>query len=249
MHPGRASVATLVTFPLSHFCEKARWALDDAGVPYRERGYAAVAHRLAVLPRGGSTVPLLTGEQTLRESTDILRFADRERVQGDPLYPADDDARREADELIARLDDVLGSEIRRWFYTWALAQPHRMRRWGSCGLTGHQRALMVALAAPISALVASRLDVEERMLDLIDEELSLVAERLDGRRYLAGDRFGAADLTFAALAAPALLPPGYGGRRLIAPPPPKQLAPQIAQWRATPAGRHALRMYREHRFR
>jgi glutathione S-transferase len=240
---------TLITFPLSHFCEKARWALDDAGVPYRERGYAAVAHKLAVLARGGGTVPLLTGERTLRESTDILRFADRERVRGDPLYPADDEGRRETDQLIARLDDVLGSEVRRWFYTWALAQPHRMRRWGSCGLHGHQRVLMVALASPISKLIASRLDVQERMVDLIDEELGYVSERLaDGRRYLAGDRFGAADLAFAALAGPALLPPGYGGRRFTAPPPPKQLAPQIERWRATPAGQHALRTYRDHRF-
>ena len=67
------------------------------------------------------------------------------------------------------------------------------------------------------------------------------AKLADGRRYLAGDRFGAADLTFAALAGPALLPPGYGGRRFIAPPLPKQLEPQIRAWRATPAGRHALR--------
>src|SRR3954453_21766698 len=32
----------------------------------------------------------------------------------------------------------------------------------------------------------------------------------DGRGYLAGDRFPAADLTFACLAAPALVPPEYG---------------------------------------
>ena len=26
----------LITIPISHFCEKARWALERAGLPYRE---------------------------------------------------------------------------------------------------------------------------------------------------------------------------------------------------------------------
>lgn len=245
-----ARAVTLITFPLSHYCEKARWALDHAGVEYRERGYAPAIHKLAVLRRRGSTVPLLVGEQTIRESTGIVQFADRACDPQRALYPADGGARRETDELIARLDDVLGAEARRWFYTWALAEPQRLRRWGSCGLPAGQRVLLGALASPIAALISSRLDDDERMDDLIDEELAIVSAKLaDGRRYLAGDRFGAADLTFAALAGPALLPPGYGGRRFIAPPLPARLERQILARRATPAGRHALRMYREHRLR
>ena len=252
-HDARAaSAVTLITFPLSHFCEKARWALDHAGVPYRERGYAPAIHKLPALRRGAGTVPVLVGEQVLRESTDILRFADGARRHGVPLFPAGDDARRETDELIARLDDVLGPEARRWFYRWALAEPRRLRAWGSCGLPRSQRALTVALAAPIATLIAGRLDVlgpgGARAHERVDEELDRISAKLsDGRPYLAGARFGAADLTFAALAGPALLPDGYGGSRFIAPPPPAQLEPQIRAWRATPAGRHALRMYRDHR--
>lgn len=26
----------LLTIPISHYCEKARWALEHAGIPYRE---------------------------------------------------------------------------------------------------------------------------------------------------------------------------------------------------------------------
>ena len=41
-------------------------------------------------------------------------------------------------------------------------------------------------------------------------EFDFVAELLaDGRAYLCGDRFSAADLTFAALAAPMVVPPEY----------------------------------------
>ena len=42
-------------------------------------------------------------------------------------------------------------------------------------------------------------------------ELDHVADLLsDGRPYLCGERFGAADLTFAALSAPVIVPPEYG---------------------------------------
>ena len=45
----------------------------------------------------------------------------------------------------------------------------------------------------------------------VRRELDEVAELLaDGRRYLCGERFTAADLTFAALAAAVIIPPGYG---------------------------------------
>ena len=83
---------------------------------------------------------------------------------------------------------------------------------------------------------------------MIDRVFEDIAARLaGGRRYLVGDRFTAADLTLAALAAPALLPAGYGVRL----PEPSGTSPAIAELvlrlRASPAGEHALRMYREHR--
>jgi len=39
----------------------------------------------------------------------------------------------------------------------------------------------------------------------VEEEFEYVAELLHGKRYLLGDRFTAADITFACMAAPALL--------------------------------------------
>jgi glutathione S-transferase len=250
--PGDPPV-TLITFPLSNFCEKARWALDHAGVTFREHGYPPAIHKLAVLPHRGSSVPLLVATPTQRQSTDILALADRACRAGDELYPTAPDARHETDELIARWDADLGPQARVWFYGWALAEPRRLRAWASCGLPRRQRALLNPLAGRIAAVIASRLGVDEHSAaqarDRIDEELGHVSAKLaDGRRYLAGDRFGAADLTFAALTGPILLPPGYGGGRFMTPPMPKQLEPQIAAWRATTAGQHALRMYRDHRF-
>jgi glutathione S-transferase len=69
----------------------------------------------------------------------------------------------------------------------------------------------------------------------------------DGRPYLCGERFSAADLTFAALSASVLVPPQYG----VALPQPDLMAPATAalvrRARAHPAGRYALDLFARHR--
>ena len=71
----------------------------------------------------------------------------------------------------------------------------------------------------------------------------------DGRRHLVGDRFTAADLAFAALSAPVLLPAAYGSPL----PPPEALpdvyAREVRRFRAHPAGAFALRLYEQERQR
>lgn len=84
-------------------------------------------------------------------------------------------------------------------------------------------------------------------IDAVDRAHDAIAERLrDGRRYLFGDTFTAADLAFAAFSAPNLVPPQYP----VPLPQPEQIpdeaaAARIRAWREHPAGQFALRLYRE----
>jgi glutathione S-transferase len=84
----------------------------------------------------------------------------------------------------------------------------------------------------------------QRSLERVWEIFTQVDQRLsDGRPYLTGDRFTAADLTFAALAAPALFPVEYRG---VLPPLEAISAPmreQISRFRETDAGQFALRLF------
>ena len=82
----------------------------------------------------------------------------------------------------------------------------------------------------------------------IFRELDWVAGLLaDGRPYLSGDRFGAADLTFGALSAAVVAPRDYG----IPLPAPADMPPAtrafVERARAHPAGAFALSLVERHR--
>ena len=68
----------------------------------------------------------------------------------------------------------------------------------------------------------------------------------DGRPFLCGDRFTAADITFAALAAPAVGQP-YAAAPGLSEQTPPAMRTEIEQLRAHPAGQFALRLWREQR--
>lgn len=244
----------LVTIPISHFCEKARWALDRAGVPYRERAHLQVFHRIAVRwAGGGKTAPVFVwGERVLADSADILEAVDDQAPPALRLFPADTGAAGEVRALERDFDECLGPEGRRWMYYEMRGRGDLARAYGCAGVPAWQRRAL-PLVYPLAARVIDRAldvtpDTAAAAEGVVKETFDSVAERLsDGRPYLCGESFTAADLTFAALAASVLMPPEYG---VPLPQPdvlPAPMAGKVSKLRAHPAGAHALRMYREER--
>ena len=89
---------------ISHYSEKARWALDRCDLPYTEEGHLPLFHWLpARRAGGGRTVPILVdGKTVLADSTGIVEWAD-DRKEG-ALYP--DNPADKADALKATLNAV-----------------------------------------------------------------------------------------------------------------------------------------------
>jgi glutathione S-transferase len=115
-----------------------------------------------------------------------------------------------------------------------------------------EQALAPFLIGGVKKFISWRLDIDvakaKRALDRVSAVFDDVGLLLaDRRRYLAGDRFSAADLTFASLAAPVLLPPEYGVPMPSLDDAPPALRDQMLRFRSTPAGAFALRMYADHR--
>jgi glutathione S-transferase len=241
--------ARLITIPFSHFCEKARWALDHCGVAYEEDGHLPVFHYVATYRAGGKrTVPVLVdGDTIVRDSTDIIAWADAKRPGAlIPIAGTTDVLAIEDD-----LDNQFGPATRRWAYYHLL--PNRdADRFITAGVPRWEKSLL-AISRPLAASYLRRgLKIDdagvERSRKKIEATFARVEQILgDGRRFIAGERFTVADLTFAALAAPVLLPPNHPkmsfGLELFG----AAAREQIEAWRARPAGRFALRLYADHR--
>jgi glutathione S-transferase len=237
----------LITIPISHYCEKARWALERADIPYREEPHLQAIHWAHVWRAGrGRTAPVLVTENgPLTESSDILHWVDaRSDLR---LYPDP-----EVGALERHFDDELGPHGRRWMYHRIFDRADLVREYAVTGVPRWERAVLPPFLPLARRLINRYLDVDDttaaesraRVRAVFDE----VGERLgDGRRYLVGDSFTAADLTFAALAASVLVPSRYG----VPLPPlerlPEPFAGEVRALREHPAGAFALRLYDQER--
>jgi len=249
-----AEIPVLITIPISHYCEKARWALDRAGVRYVERAHLQILHWAAVKRAGGGrTAPVLVwGDRVLADSADIVEQVSAKGPPDRRLFPDDPSSAAEIRALQRDFDERLGPEGRRWMYYALRGRRDIAIAYACTGVPSWQRRSL-PLAYPLVSRVIDRyLDITAATAARSEAEVHAVfdevARRLDdGRPYLCGERFSAADLTFAALAAALLMPPEYG---VPLPQPdelPAAMAATVRELRAHPAGAHALAMFRQER--
>jgi len=246
--------ARLLTIPISHYCEKARWALECAGIGYVEEPHIQGAHQLAARRAGaGKTVPVLVTAdgEVIAESAAILDYADRRVAPEARLFaPGAEGARARA--LAAGWNARLGVDGRRWMY--AQIAPVREVA-ATMDLTGVPRWERMAFRSALPVLmwginrhINVRPEVVAQSLRAVRESFDAVGALLsDGRQYLCGERFGGADLTFAALAAALVLPLEYGTKLPVVEDLPAGWAAEVVRLRTHPAGAFALRMYRDER--
>jgi glutathione S-transferase len=248
------SVPQLLTIPLSHYCERARWALDRTGVDYREEPHIPLLHRLHTARVHCRSVPVLvTASEVLADSHSIVRWAAAHAVEA-RLYPADPDSSARVIEIERYVDRELGPHVRRWAYSYLLREPGLLRPCFARGVPRIERLIAPLLVRAVRPLIRRGYKVSEdsgrSSLARAEAALAQVASCLaDGRPYLTGDTFTAADLTLASLAAPLVCAPQYGGSM-----PPLQALPgamraQIERLRATRGGAFVLELYARERTR
>lgn len=256
---------TLITIPFSHYNEKARWALQRFGVPFRERAYMPVLHFAPVMiatrfGRDGKSdrastrfsTPLLITEDGARitDSSDIVRWVcDRHADADTTLVPND-----EVLQIERELGEKLGPHSRRIGYGLNFGN-RKLGAEMARRLVGPTQAFVwrmtqgAILKGIFRALQVDPVRVD-RSIDVVRSVFAEFGDRIAGRRYLVGDRFTVADLAFAALAAPAIMPSraeGYAGNLPALDELPPRAADLARELRATTAGRYALRMFAEER--
>jgi glutathione S-transferase len=223
-------------------------------VRYRERAHLQGIHTVVARRAGGGpTVPVLVcGDAVLVDSAEIVAFADARGRPERALY-ADDPARAAETRVLERDFDLrLGPHGRRWMYHEMRRQRELVLAYACTGVPAWQRRLLPVAYPAVMRLIDRHLDITPataaESLREVRATFDAVAARLaDGRPFLMGERFSAADLTFAALAAAVLVPPEYS---VPLPQPdelPAAMAGVVRELRAHPAGAHALAMFRRER--
>jgi len=175
---------------------------------------------------------------------------DTEVAAGKRLYPEDAQQRAEVEQLEDLFDSQLGPHTRRIAYFHLLPHRDKVLPLLTHGVPPWEGALTRLLFPLLRRLMVRGLRIDaagaERSRAKVREVFEVVASRLSGP-YLVGERFTAADLTFATLASGVVAPPEYG-----APVPLPQLSAaqheEVESFRSQPAGQFALRLYRQERF-
>jgi glutathione S-transferase len=245
--------ARLITIPFSHYCEKARWALDATGVAYREEPHAPLAHLRATRAVGGRTVPVLVhDDRVLCDSTEIVLHADALARPGRRLVPEDPGVRERALSIEHDLDETLGVDARLLVYWYQLRDDVPARAFVGKMMRVRSPLVQRVVAPLLRRIIFRKYQVSEETAAFAETRVRATFARLGedltaGRGYLVAGRFTLADLTLASLASPLLGPPEHPVMGRVKGGVTPGLAALRAELSATPVGQHALRVYREHR--
>jgi glutathione S-transferase len=204
----------LYQFPLSHFCEKARWALDYKGCHYRIHNLLPGPHLWQTRRLAPKThVPILTdGGHTVQGSAEIIDHL--EELRPEPaLTPADPGQAREAREWEAWADRDIGVHLRRYSYGHFMAYPAMLRSVLLARASASQRLWYPLLFPGVIRAMRKSMRIYPPKVAESRERLEAAFKRLDetlqSGGYLVGDTFSRADLAVCALLAPLVLPGNY----------------------------------------
>ncbi len=258
----------LITIRFSHFCEKARWGLDVCGIPYVEDGHLPAFHikplkraqargeKDAASSRYSVPTLVLDDGSVLTDSTDILKYASEQSSTHD-LYPQT--AARAKDgstilELERRFHDDIAIHSRRLAYIFLLNDLPRFRKLCRANVPGFE-SIAAAVAAPFMRkrmldYMGVDANAQQESIQVIESVLSDVDALVTDREFLVGEQLTAADISFAAAAAPALVvhsSEGYGAELPAQADLPSAYRALVEKWRRTRAAEYALNLYKHHR--
>jgi glutathione S-transferase len=236
---------------VSHYNEKARWALDYKGVPHERRAPLPGVHMAIALwlTRGNvKTFPVLELDgQRIGDSSRIIEALET-RFPDPRLYPVDPDDRARVLALEDFIDEEVAPHVRLLGQHEAIKDRENFNRyvsqtgpWGdrTAGVAGATVAAFLKLRYRINATGAP--DLAKRKIEAGLDRLEAV---LDGGDYLVGDTFTVADLTGAAVLYPLVRPPE--GPQAV-PPTPEPLRRYFDSFAGRPALRWVSEMFSRHR--
>jgi glutathione S-transferase len=246
-----ARTPVLWQIKISHYNEKARWALDHKGIAHKRRSPLPLFGTLPtawVLTRG-TTLPVLRLEgRSIADSTQIIAALE-ERSPEPPLYPAPGAGRERALALEDSFDEQVAPHVRLLVWHETMQDPRSfmgtaMPDSGKVVRGGLRATLPITLRA-----VRRRYGITPERAREARERIMAGMRRVEAEMgsdgYLVGDSFTVADLSAAALFTPLLQPPQRPYLPQAAfPEPLRRFCDDLAEM---PGAAWVFDMYRRHR--
>ena len=243
---------TLYQFPLSHFCEKARWLLDHKELDYVAHNLIPGVHRaFAQLKTGQNRLPILRDQDRwIADSTEIALYLDK--VYPEHALLRSDLQQRELALEINHQATELGRHVRRWGLAHTLTESEESLDI-LIGEKGYLRQFEKYSKPIIRALLSKGYQLNSDKVAESKQRMDDLIEVLNGRlienhgRYFVGERLGLADIAVCSMLAPLLEIPGTPWEKEHA----EILSEEFRQYKehlmTLPLGQYVLRIYQTER--
>lgn len=210
--PRRMARSKLLIFPHSHFCEKARWALDYKNVDHDVQALVPGLHVLTVKSKGcaETSVPVFLHNGEALQGFDQIVEHLAQHYPENNLIPQSDEDRVEAQAIEAQMDALLGKSIRTILYSTLLDHHAFVHFCFTHGMSSASKGVFKLLAPVVrkkiyQTYVRSSEYVEKAHSDFA-QGMSELDERVATRKHLVGDRFSRTDIAVASLLSLIVLP-------------------------------------------
>ena len=252
-------VPTLVGSNTGAASEIARWVLDRNHILYVNETHApwkihSIAEK-ATGKKGKANSPVLKMTDAFIYGTEsIIMFWEKRCLPQDRLLPADDEQRDKALELYYQFtDDFFAGMVEKYMYNMLLTSKKLAGKVLKQGdIPSSEKDFFSMHFGGIKKTLGNNYELGENSTDECVVEIRKIFDKVsqllsDGRKYLAGNTFSLADLAFAAIAAPMILPEEYGGVLPRINEVPDAYRALITELRASRAGQFVFTVYQANR--
>lgn len=243
---------TLYQFPLSHYCEKARWMLDFKELEYNAVNLIPGVHRILTRWKTSkNTLPMLRdGDIWISHSSEIALYLDGQYPEC-PLLKRDPVLRSTAIEIEQKANE-LGKWVRRWAYIYLIHHPSVKKiMLGERGPIMNQinDTIWPGMKKGVISLYGIHPSKAERALGLIHQLVDELEHHLlsGPGNYMVGEDFGLADIAVCSMIAPLLWIPGTPWENTGEDEMPEATVRMRDELLARPIGQYVSRCYRDHR--
>ncbi len=206
---------TLYQFPISHYCEKVRWALEHKSLEYKKVNLLPGLHaKKAKKLTSKSSLPIVIHNKNIvHESSEIISYLDQ-AFPDKPLTPDDQKLKQEALQWEEFADKEIGADVRSICYHTLLDHPDIIRPYFTNDGPWYGNLYMMATYPKLSKTMRKLMKLDDSTIININQRLTENIDKaymhIRDKEYFVGDSFSRADLAMSALLAPLCRTKNYG---------------------------------------